>query len=145
MANKKQHLEALQVADAQRKRATLDRLRSKKAREKTVEVELPLDDGATEKVELLFRSIGSHDYDKLVTKYPPTAEQKKSGASYNLDRFGPALLAAVCVDPQMTEDEALELWNSGDWNRGELYNLFREAVDICVSGISMDPTESDSE
>lgn len=142
---KKQHLEALQVADIQRKRATFDRLLSKKAREKVVEVELPLDDDGVEKVELLFRSIGSAEYDRLVTKYPPTPAQKKEGASYNLDAFAPSLIAAVCVDPKMSAEEAKELWTAEEWNRGELYNLFREAVDICLNGIQMDPTESDSE
>lgn len=132
------------MADAQRKRATLDRLRTKKPREKTVEVELPDADGSTEKAELLFRSIGSKEYDDLVTKFPPTNVQKRDGATYNIDRFAPALLSAVCVDPQMTEDEAKEIWTSPEWNRGELFNLFREAVDICATGITVDPTGSDS-
>lgn len=131
------------MADAQRKRATLDRLRTKKAREKSVEVELPLDGGGTEKVELLFRAIGSHDYDALMTKYPPTSVQRKEGAAYNVDRFAPALLAAVCAEPAMTEEEATDLWNSGEWNRGELMTLFREALNINVSGLNLDPTESD--
>jgi hypothetical protein len=104
-----------------------------------------MEDGGVEKAELLFRSIGSKEYDALVTRFPPTPSQKKEGATYNLDNFGPALLAAVCVDPQMSEEEAKELWQSEEWNRGELYNLFREAVDICVSGISMDPTGNASE
>lgn len=134
------------MADLQRKRATLDRLRSKKAREKTVEVELPLDgSGAVEKAELLFRSIGSAEYDRLVTQFPPTPAQKKEGSTYNLDKFAPALLANVCVDPKMTPEEAEELWTSDAWNRGELFNLFREAVDLCVTGISVDPTVPASE
>lgn len=143
MARTKPHLEALQVADAQRKRASLARLQSKKAREKTVEIELPAETGeGTEKVELLFRSIGATEYDRLVTKFPPTSAQKKEGAAYNIDLFAPALLSAVLVDPAMTEEEARELWNSEQWNRGELIVLFREAIDICITGVSMDPTGS---
>lgn len=143
MAKNRHYLEALKMADLQRKRATLDRLLTKKAREKTVEVELPIDDsGAMEKVELLFRSIGSAEYDQLVTKFPPTAAQRKEGATYNIDQFAPALLAAVCVEPKMTAEEAGELWKSETWNRGELFNIFREAIDICVTGVPLDPTGS---
>jgi hypothetical protein len=143
MARKNHHLEALKMADAQRKRASLARLQSKKAREKTVEIELPTETGdGTEKVELLFRSIGATEYDRLVTKFPPTSAQRKEGASYNIDLFAPALLAATVVDPQMTDEEARELWNSDAWNRGELLVLFREAIDICITGVSMDPTGS---
>lgn len=146
MAKDHRYLRGLQMADAQRKRATLDRLRTKKAREKTVEVELPLDgEGAVEKVELLFRSVGSQEYDNLVTQFPPTPSQKKEGATYNVDKFAPALLAAVCIDPVMTMVDAEALWNDSAWNRGELFNLFREAIDICVSGVPLDPTESASE
>lgn len=147
MAKRSHYLEALKMADIQRKRATLDRLKTKKAREKTVVLELPIEDdtdGAVEKVELLFRSIGSAEYDKLVTQFPPTPAQKKEGAVYNLDRFAPALLAAVVADPQMSVEDATELWTSEAWNRGELFSLFREAVDICISGVPVDPTESAS-
>jgi hypothetical protein len=118
MARKNHHLEALKMADAQRKRASLARLQSKKAREKTVEIELPTETGdGTEKVELLFRSIGATEYDRLVTKFPPTSAQRKEGASYNIDLFA---LPAGCHRrrPQMTDEEARELWNSDAWNRG---------------------------
>lgn len=141
MAKKNPYLEGLKMADAQRKRASLTRLQSKKAREKTVSVELPTEDGeSTELVELLFRSIGATEYDKLVTRFPATQAQKREGATYNIDKFAPALLAAVCIDPAMSEDEAEELWNSEAWNRGELMNLFREAVEICITGVALDPT-----
>jgi len=142
MAKEISDLEALIMAE-QQKRASLARLQAKRAREKTVTVELPAETGeGTEKVELLYRSIGATEYDKLVTKFPPTSAQKKEGAAYNIDLFAPALLAAVCADPKMTDEEARELWGSDAWNRGELLNLFREAIDICIVGVSMDPTES---
>jgi hypothetical protein len=145
MANRK-HLEALKMANAQRKRATLDKLKGKTARQKLVEVEIPTgdDDGSVEKTELLFRSIGSKEYDDMVTSCPPTAAQKKDGAAYNIDRFAPKLLAAVCIDPAMTEEEATELWTSEAWNRGELFNLFTEAVALCLTGVAVDPIESAS-
>lgn len=126
------------------KRATLAKLKSKAARQKIVEVEIPTGDadGSVEKTELLFRSIGSKEYDSLVTSFPPNSQQRKDGAAYNIDKFAPALLARVIVDPEMTEEEAGELWNSPDWNRGELFNLFTEAVALCLTGVQVDPSES---
>lgn len=126
------------------KRATIARLKAKAPRQKIVEVEIPTGDadGSVEKAELLFRSIGSKEYDQLVTSFPPTPAQRKDGANYNIDKFAPALLARVIVDPEMTDEEAEELWSSEAWNRGELFNLFTEAVALCLTGVQVDPSES---
>lgn len=126
------------------KRATLAKLQAKAPRQKAVEVEIPTGeaDGSVEKVELLFQSIGSKEYDKLVTACPPTPQQRKDGAAYNIDLFAPRLLSAVCLEPAMTEDEAKEIWVSESWNRGELFNLFTEAVALCLTGVQVDPTEN---
>lgn len=130
------------MADVQRRRASMDALRSKRRVEKTVSIVLPGDDGP-EEAELLFRSIGSSEYDKLVTKYPPTVKQKAEGLTYDIDRFAPALISRVCADPEMSEEEAGEIWHSGEWNRGEIMNLFMNAIDVCTSGMQVGPTASD--
>lgn len=137
----KTNLEALQMANAQRERATSDLLLKKRRVERTVNVMLPGDDGPVE-VELLFRAIGASDYDRLVNKFPPNAQQKKDGMTYDLDRFAPALLSQVCVDPAMDIEDWKTIWNSDDWNRGELMNIYLGAVDVCTRGLDVNPTES---
>lgn len=139
MANIK--LEALKVADTQRKRASLDILTSKAKVEKEVSVVVPGDDGPVE-MTLLFRSIGSKEYDRLVTNCPPRPDQKKEGASYNIDQFGPELISRVCVDPVMTLEDAQKIWNSDEWNRGEIWDLFTNAVEVCTNGLEVGPTKS---
>jgi hypothetical protein len=136
-------LEALKVANAQRARATADMLLKKRRVEKKVPFVLQGDGGEKEEVELLFRSIGGTEYDNMVSKYPPTEKQKKDGVTYNLDKFAPALLAAVCTDPDIEIDTWKQIWASEDWNRGELMHLFINAVDVCTSGLTVDPTDSD--
>ena len=124
------------------RRATLDQLRTKRPAEKTVTLTVEGADGP-EEIDMLFRAIGHHEYDRLVTKFPPTAPQKKEGLTYDIERFGPSLISRVCVDPQMTEDDTHELWNSGQWNRGEITALFLAAVEICNKGLDIPPTVLD--
>lgn len=133
------------MANEQRERATLDMLFQKRKREKNFEFEMTNDDGDTAVVSMLLRAIGRKEYDSLITAFPPTQAQKKDGASYDLDRFAPALLARVVVDPALDIDSAKSLWQSEDWNRGELFDLFRNAVEVCNVGTDLDPTEAGSE
>jgi hypothetical protein len=134
-------LEALKVADAQRKRASLDILTSKRQVEKEVTIVVPGEDGP-EEMTLLFRSIGSKEYDRLVTSCPPRADQKREGSSYDIDKFGPELISRVCVDPVMTVEDARAIWNSEHWNRGEVWSLFSSAVEVCTNGLEVGPTNS---
>lgn len=132
--------DALQVKDAQRKqakRATFEALKSKKRAER--EFTVVLNEGE-DPVSLLFRAIGAQEYDKLLTRYPPTKEQQAEGASFNQDKFAPALLSRVCVEPVMDEDEWTEIWNSPDWNRGEIGAMFWAAVELCNKGMELGPT-----
>lgn len=129
------------MADAQRKRASLDILTSKRQVEKEVTVVVPGDDGP-EEMTMLFRSIGSKEYDRLVTNCPPRPDQKKEGATYDIDKFGPELISRVCVDPVMTIEDARAIWNSEHWNRGEIWDLFSNAVEVCTNGLEVGPTSS---
>ena len=132
-----EEVEAVQAKEAQRqtaKRATLEQLRGKRRAEDEFEVELN-----GEPVSFLFRSIGSTVYDKLVTRHKPTTEQKAAGQPFNVDTFAPALLARVCVEPVLDDREWAEIWNSEDWNRGELMDLFGRAVALCNRGLDPAP------
>lgn len=125
------------------KRATFDLLKSKPRAEREVVLRLPSGDGEYEELSMLFRAIGSQDYDKLLTKNPPTQEQKADGGSYNVNTFGPALLSKVCVEPDMDQKQWAEIWNSPDWNRGEMMQLFLVAVELCNRGLDIPLSETD--
>lgn len=125
------------------KRATLDLLRTKKRLEREIIVMLPVEGGKTEEVSFLFQSIGAQEWDRLVGKFPPTADQRANGEPFNMHNFAPALLAQVCVDPVLSEDEWKEIWNSPDWNRGEVVQFYATAVDLCSTGMDIPFTGRD--
>lgn len=134
--------EAEQARETQRqesRRATLDLLRSKKRAEREFTLVLP----GGEQAQFLFRAIGAVDYDRLVTKHPPTPEQRVEGHTFNLETFGPALLARVCADPEISEADWKKLWTSGDWSRGEVMQLWEAAAMLCNTGMDLVPTSSD--
>lgn len=132
------------MANAQRERATKEKLLGKSRRTSNVDIDIETDDGP-ERFELSFRAISMTEYDKMLSQFPPTTQQKKDGATYNIDKFAPAIISATLVDPAMTVEEVKELWDSEAWNRGELSFLFGQALNVCNTGLSVDPTESASD
>lgn len=98
-------------------------------------VQVALDNGDV--VDIKFRAIGTAAYDRLMSKYPPTAQQRKDGLVYDLNRFAPALFHYCMVEPEMSLAEAQELWNSDSWNRGELSSLFMAAVEVNNKGMDI--------
>ncbi len=107
----------------------------------TRSVVIDLDDG--EKVTFTFRSIGRVAMRDLLDAHKPTPDQRRelreaqklvgipshrrAELPFNSDTYPPALIAACCVSPAMTEDEATELWESEAWGEGELMSLFEAA------------------
>lgn len=133
----------LEVQNDQRekaKRATQSLLKGKRraAQEFTVQLET---EGGVEEVSFLFRALGGSQWDDLITANPPTKEQRVDGASYNPNTFAPALLALVCQEPRLDEQEWTEIWNGGEWSKGELSELFWGAVGLCNKGLDVNPTE----
>jgi hypothetical protein len=43
----------------------------------------------------------------------------------------------VCVDPVLTVEEWQEIWTSESWSRGEIGDLYGEAVSLCTSGFNI--------
>lgn len=119
------------------KAATLDLLKGKRRASTSFSVYVTDDKGKQIELTLKYQAIGAKEYDKLVSKHPPTAEQRIEGAVFNIDTFAPALIAACCVEPEMTADDAQEIWDSPDWSRGDLMVLFRNAVDLNNRGIDI--------
>lgn len=119
------------------KRATLEDLLNKKRA--TLEVVFRLEKDA-EPVSLLFEAISSADYERLITKCPPSQDQKADGGTYDPDKFAPALLSRVCKEPALSEDDWRTLWKSTEWSRGESGDLFFAAVQLCNKGLDVGPT-----
>lgn len=117
--------------------ATLNQLKKKKRVTKTITVVVTDDDGEPLEVSLSFRGISAYRYDKLISAYPPRPSDKKQGFGYNPDKFGPALIAATCIDPEMSEEDAKEIWESDDWNRGERMRLMMTAIEVCTAGLDV--------
>lgn len=130
------------MANIQRQRATSELLLKKRPVEKEVVLNVQGEDGNPEELTMLFRAISHRDYDDLMAKHKPTANQQKDGYAYNPDTFGPALVARVCVDPALSEEDAKAIWDSDEWNRGEISTLFSAAVDVCMRGADIPFTES---
>jgi hypothetical protein len=124
---------------ARLKRATLEDLMGKKAARE--EFSLPFGPTSAQ-VTFLFVSIGAKRYDTLLNKYPPTTEQRANGATFNADTFAPALLAEVCVEPAIDVAGWTDVWNSDNWNRGEVAALFWKAVELCNSRVEVNPIEA---
>lgn len=135
--------EARQKQSAASKAATLDLLKGKRQASTEFSIYLPDETGGKQEVTLKYHAIGARDYDKLISKYPPKAEQRVEGAAFDIDKFAPALIAACCVEPEMSVADAQEIWDSPDWSRGDLMALFRRAVDLNNQGIDIPFNEND--
>jgi hypothetical protein len=129
--------EARNKQSTESKRATLDQLKSKPRATMEFSIYIADEDGDKTEVTLKYRAIGAKEYDKLVAKHPPKTEQRAEGASFNMDTFAPALIAACCVEPEMSREDAQALWDSEDWSRGDLMVLFRNAVELNNRGIDI--------
>jgi hypothetical protein len=129
--------EARQKQSEVSKAATLDLLKGKSRAKETFTIYLTDENGEQQEVKLTYQAIGAREYDRLVAKHPPTAEQRVDGANFNIDTFAPALISRVCVDPDMTEKDAKEIWESPEWSRGDLMVLFRHAVELNNRGLDI--------
>lgn len=81
-----------------------------------------------------FVAIGGNDYEELLEEHPPTEEQvakaKEDGeeAVFNSDTFFVALVAASCVEPEMTEEQVDQLTRDPRFNNAEVAALFQTAL-----------------
>lgn len=87
-------------------------------------------------IEVVMRSIGRDAWEKLKRAYPPTDQQvaefkERGGQSrleYNFETFPVPAIAASCVQPGMTVEQAQQLWDSPQWNEAECARLFEMAM-----------------
>ena len=73
---------------------------------------------------LTFRALERTTLDALKREHKPTEEQAEDGYEFNVDTFGPALVAAANTDG-MTEDQAREFLET--WADAEAGSLFQAA------------------
>ena len=105
------------------KKLTLDDIRrDKKAPRKVIEVKM--NDKKT--VEFTFRGIGRKTFEDLTAAHP----SKEDGQLWDGDTFGPALVAASCEIPAMSEANAVALWDDPEWTFYECDQLFAAALSV---------------
>ncbi len=88
-----------------------DEINSPEVQSKAAEVtamEAEIEDSLTE---FKFRAVSSRAWRVLMAEHPPTKAQREQNAqvSFDQDTFWPAAIAASCVDPVLTVDQAVEL------------------------------------
>ncbi len=98
-------------------------------------------------VTFTFTDIGRKVFDALVLAHPPTKEQKDRMAEmgggvldFNIDTLPPALLAMTATDPEMTLEEATEIFDT--WGSGEAEILFSTALLVCKERASVPLSKS---
>jgi hypothetical protein len=126
-----------------RKIATIEDLLNKPARTKEVVINVPTGKSGNTDFVVTLKAIGSKAYDELLSSHPPTAAQKREGVTYNIDTFAPALISACSVTPALSEEQAKQIWDSGDWSRGELTEFFLACVEVNSKGLDVPFTEAD--
>lgn len=119
------------TSGALRRPATLADLRAKKRREADIVVSSVDADGGQVQLVLRFRALSAKAFDDLQAKYPPTTRQKQDGLPYNPDTFGPALVAAVCIEPVLTVEDVKALMEDESWSVGEIATLVNSAFMLC--------------
>lgn len=108
--------------------ATLEGLLSKAAPERSVVVDV---NGT--RMSLRLRAMSGPDYDALERQHGPEAsdiDRLGRPLLFNPRTFPPALVAACCVEPVLSEDEAKKLWLSPSWSKGDLDALFSAAYEL---------------
>ena len=91
------------------------------------------------KVEFRFRAIGKRPWADLLKQHPPTKDQQRAGLDHNPETFPAAAIAASCVEPTLTVDEAERLERA--LNASQFDVLWAKCIDANIGGTS-DPKSS---
>jgi len=91
---------------------------------------------AEESVTFTFQDIGRRALDQLISEHHPTPDQKNRVAElgggileYNIDTFPPALIAATAIDPELSIEDAQQIFD--EWGAGDAEILFTQALLVC--------------
>ncbi len=98
----------------------------------------------------MFRDPGRQAFDALVETCAPTEEQKEEAKnandvvpSWDPETFVPGLLALASHDPELTFDDAQEIYDM--WGRGDVEALFNTALQACLEQASIPFTKRDTD
>lgn len=117
--------------------ATFDLLMAKPRRSLTFDITTESADGTEVVLKMKYLAISGKAYDDLVAEHPPTASDKKAGATFNVETLAPALISAVSAVPKLTIAQATSVYKNGSWSGGEAGNLFMNAVRVCNAGLDV--------
>lgn len=115
-----------------------DRLLNKRRAHTEVTIDL---DG--EPVTIQFEAISSHEMDALISRNPPTKEQRGRGMTYNPNTLNPELVSMCAVEPRLPKEVTRDMWQSENWSPGELNQLSDVALSLCSEGFGSSFTKSD--
>lgn len=97
-----------------------------------------------ESLEFVLKAIRPSLMDELIASNQPTAKQKREAAekgaeiTWNPETFPAELVAACLVEPQWSEEEVKEMFDSEEWNAAELMTLFMLALEVNNTGSLVD-------
>jgi hypothetical protein len=80
--------------------------------------------------DFVFESIGKQAWHRLLAEHPPTKKQRDDRFEANPDTFQPAAIAACCISPAMTVEQATQLaerLSDGQWAK-----LWQAVADINI-------------
>lgn len=99
---------------------------------------------------MVFQSIGRRKVEQLMTDHPATDAQQrqerrenngdpKARLIYNPDTYPPALVAATLVEPKLTYEEAVELFESENITAAEWAQMFytAQSLDLTSKVVSL--------
>lgn len=81
-----------------------------------------------------FRSIGRREWRKLSSEHPPSDEQRalEPDLDHNPDTFPPAAIAASCIEPKLTLDDAA--WLCDELPDGEFWRIWQAVLSANLIG-----------
>ena len=110
--------------DKDRKPATIDLLLGRKPARATCVVEVDEDTEVT----ITFEAIGRDKFEAMLDEHTPENEEgTKEGQVEDPDTFGPAIISASAIEPELALEDVQKMWDT--WNRTELNILYRTALE----------------
>ena len=88
------------------------------------------DEMADSEMVFVFEGLGHREYVKLLTQHPPSKRDKAANLDFNETTFPPALIAASCVEPEMTLEQATTLCDT--ITDGQFSKLWNVAIAVNV-------------
>lgn len=89
-------------------------------------------------VKFELRELSRKQYKDIIAEHPDPEGKLR----WNEETFAPALIAAACVQPEMTPEQSQELWD--EWGPSVAYLIFGTAVEVCEGPTRVPFGEGDS-